>query len=68
MTTRIGGTLVIEAEGSDKCQLCGEVEELRPYGPNGEQVCFTCGMLDEEAARRAFSGLLNGPSIAKETP
>jgi len=25
------------------CQLCGEVEDLRPYGPNNEDICYECG-------------------------
>lgn len=37
-----------------RCEMCGKVEETRPYGPNGEEVCFTCGMQDEEAAKRGF--------------
>lgn len=36
------------------CELCGKVAELRPYGPNDENVCFECGMKDEEAAKRKF--------------
>lgn len=38
-----------------KCDLCGAVEDVRPYGPKGEWVCFACGMKDEAAAQRAFS-------------
>jgi hypothetical protein len=37
-----------------KCELCGKVEELRPYGPNGESVCFACGMKDEKSAIKQF--------------
>ncbi len=36
------------------CELCGEHAETRPYGPNGEEVCFDCGMKNEEAAKRGF--------------
>jgi hypothetical protein len=32
--------------------MCGKVEECRPYGPNNEQICFECGMKDEETTRR----------------
>jgi hypothetical protein len=39
----------------EPCQLCGKVAELRPYGPNGEYVCFACGMTDEAAAKAQFS-------------
>lgn len=38
-----------------KCELCGAEEELRPYGPGGKWVCFSCGMKDEENARRIFA-------------
>lgn len=38
-----------------RCELCGSVSETRPYGPNGEEVCFPCGMKDEEAVKRAFA-------------
>ena len=24
------------------CEMCGKIDECRPYGPNGEQVCFEC--------------------------
>lgn len=37
-----------------KCELCGAEEELRPYGPKGEKVCFKCGMKNPEAAARQF--------------
>jgi hypothetical protein len=45
----LGGEFVPAA-----CDLCGKVEELRPYGPHGENVCFTCGMKNEEAAKQRF--------------
>lgn len=45
---------VIQAEVDSRCELCGTVAETRPYGPNGEEVCFACGMKDEAAAERAF--------------
>jgi hypothetical protein len=31
------------------CELCGELNECRPYGPNDEQVCFDCAMKDDES-------------------
>lgn len=48
------GVVWVMDEPPGKCELCGAVEETRPYGPNEEQVCFSCGMKDEEAAKRAF--------------
>ena len=48
------GRFAIEAEPEQTCELCGAKAETRPYGPNGEEVCFHCGMKDEEAAKRAL--------------
>lgn len=61
-----GGVVVLDRteipEG--KCDLCGSHEELRPYGPRGEWICYSCGMKEpEETARqcqaRVFSGVMN---------
>lgn len=46
---------VIENTNTELCELCGKVEELRPYGANGEYICFDCGMKDEEMTKRRFS-------------
>lgn len=54
---------VIEATEPRKCDLCGRRAETRPYGPNGENVCFQCGMKNEEAAERQFSRLVLGKTI-----
>jgi hypothetical protein len=52
------GRLIIEEERPQQCDLCGKIAELRPYGPNGECVCFDCGMRDEAAAEMAFDRVL----------
>jgi hypothetical protein len=49
-----------EEQPDAKCELCGKVEELRPYGPNGENICFDCGMKDEETTEKQFLGRLRG--------
>lgn len=59
MTKLINGILVIEAELPDTCELCDAFEELRPYGPNGERICFECGMKNEKTTNEAFGKLLN---------
>lgn len=46
--------VILEPPPSEVCEFCGEQDELRPYGPNGEWVCFDCAMLDEEAAGEKF--------------
>lgn len=51
----MSGPGFIAVEPSGACELCGNVAELRPYGPGGENVCFTCGMKNEPAAKRAMA-------------
>jgi hypothetical protein len=43
-----------------KCELCGHPnQDLRPYGPKGENICFDCGMLDEEGTDKKIKDFLN---------
>jgi hypothetical protein len=64
MSRNTAGIPVIEAEGDSRCELCGKLDETRPYGPNGERVCFECGMKDEEAAKRQMNKYLFGEGNA----
>ena len=43
-----------------RCELCGKNAELRPYGPNGENICFECGMKDERATEAQFAKRVSG--------
>lgn len=38
----------------DDCEICGQHAELRPYGPNNENICFPCGMRDMETTKKKF--------------
>lgn len=49
---------IIDGTKHAKCEFCGKVEELRPYGPKGESLCFTCAMKDEESAKIQFGKIL----------
>lgn len=41
--------------GPEECHKCGSTDkELRPYGPEGEDVCFSCGMGDLQETERQF--------------
>lgn len=41
------------------CELCGaKNEELRPYGLNGENICYDCGMKDKESTERRIKEFL----------
>jgi len=61
MTKKVNGDLIIENTGKSVCEMCGKVAELRPYGPNGENICFPCGMKDEETTARQFLEVVTGP-------
>jgi hypothetical protein len=60
MSRNVDGIPIIEAEPDFICFLCGAIEETRPYGPNGEEICFTCGMKDEEQTNRMLGKVLFG--------
>ena len=51
---------IISAEEPDECELCGKFEELRPYGPNGERICFDCGQKDKKTTERQMDAFLFG--------
>ena len=42
-----------------KCQMCGKQDELRPYGPNNQNICFDCAMKDEATAARKFREMID---------
>lgn len=54
---------IIDGTQHAKCQLCGKVAELRPYGPGGKSICFECAMKDEEGTDRRFKEFLKGTDI-----
>lgn len=60
MTRRVGPVVIVEKTAPQKCELCGNEAETKPYGPNGEQVCFPCGMKNEDAAKRRFNEFVTG--------
>ena len=51
MSKRIGNVIIIAPQEDGKCELCGAVDELRPYGPNGENICYDCGMKNLETTK-----------------
>ncbi len=60
----MSGRGYISAEKPQQCDFCGKIRELRPYGPNGECVCFRCAMKDEESCKARMNHHLFGPEIA----
>ena len=57
------GTVILEHETPDICEFCGAVEELRPYGPNRERVCFDCMKKNELIAKAIFAHDVLGISV-----
>lgn len=56
MTKRLSdGTVIIQAEEDDECEFCKKFDELRPYGPNRERICFDCAMKDEKTTERIMA-------------
>lgn len=52
--------VVIELNtGNAACELCGKVDELRPYGPKGENICLECGEKNPVATKAAFLAWAN---------
>lgn len=56
----MSGPGLIEAERKGWCQLCGDHNETRPYGPNGEEICFACGMKDVATTEKQMGVYLLG--------
>lgn len=40
---------IIMQEPEQMCELCGKIDECRPYGANDEQICFDCAMATPES-------------------
>lgn len=61
MSRRIGKNIaLLERTPDAKCELCGKVAELRPYGPRGENICFECGMKNKATTERQMNRVLYG--------
>jgi hypothetical protein len=60
----MSGRGFIAEEPVQVCQLCGVIDECRPYGPNKEQICFECGMKDEETTKKRMREYIFGDNDA----
>lgn len=48
---------IIMAEPPQQCDECGEIDELRPYGPGGRVICHPCLEAHPEWAAEAVARL-----------
>lgn len=58
----MSGPGVIAQEPDQMCEMCGLIDECRPYGPNDEQICFNCAMnkVGEDTVRKKMSAYIFG--------
>ena len=63
MSRKLGNISIIEAEPDDVCELCDKVAETRPYGANGERICFDCAMKDKATTNKMMGRVLFGDPI-----
>ena len=60
----MSGLGYIAAEHNQACELCGTIDECRPYGPNNEQICFECGMKDPIETEKKMTSYIFGDQNA----
>ena len=58
----MSGRGFIAEEKPQRCEMCGVIEECRPYGPNNEEICFDCAMKDEETTEKKMAEYIFGES------
>lgn len=61
----MSGLGFIAQEEDGTCELCGKADELRPYGPNYERICFECGMKNEELTQARMKEYIFGEQPVK---
>lgn len=52
--------IILEPTPDSVCELCGVVEELRPYGPDFKLICWNCAKKDIIGTERRMSIILFG--------
>lgn len=54
----VGTVLLIENEEPGRCELCGNMAELRPYGPGNKSICVDCADRDPEGTQERMDVFL----------
>lgn len=55
----LGGKNIIMTDFGP-CEFCGTTAELRPYGPNAEEICVKCAKKDIETTHKMMKRALLG--------
>ena len=56
----MSGLGIIQEQDPECCEMCGIVEECRPYGPNDENICFDCAMKDPVTTEKKMGQYIFG--------
>lgn len=51
----MSGLGFIAEQSPEACEMCGIIAECRPYGPEGENICFDCAMKDPETTEKRMA-------------
>ncbi len=57
---------VIGVTPPERCSDCGNLEECRPYGPNGSSICWDCGQKNPEETQRRMDARLSGITLSSQ--
>ena len=62
----MSGPRFIAAQPDECCEMCGKIDECRPYGPNDENICFDCAMnkVGEETVNKKMKSYIFGEKDA----
>ena len=62
----MSGRGFIMQEPDTVCEVCGKIDECRPYGPNDENICFDCAMnkVGEETVKKKMDAYIFGENDA----
>lgn len=60
----MSGPGFIAQQADEMCEMCGKVDECRPYGPKDENICFDCAMKDKDTTERKMATYLFGDDDA----
>lgn len=63
MSKRAGNKFYISGEPDGRCEYCGKIDELRPYGENGARICYECGMKNRAKTEEMFAKITSGVKL-----
>ncbi len=58
----MSGLGFIAQQPDELCEMCGKIDECRPYGPNDENICFDCATnkVGEEVIKKKMAAYIFG--------